>query len=423
MSAQESLDVISSKPNQYHLAVSAGSTIERKELGKLLVPAGHELSVHESIETVSVNSFSSIPSGAPNGSGQSFVDFRLPASLGQIQKMEVNCTLTNGHGSAAHVWEVPVMPFLLKRIDVIQNGSQVGLSILPQALWEYYGYTNTLNQMTLLQARTTIDASTYKLQSSQNLASAGSRTYSIDVAPVIPFIQAKICLKYVKQITLRFYIEDMAVMCPTNTNSTNSSITLTGMNLLVTSKSLSNANENKMALHYQRGGVAGRAWEYKEDVNPSFAAVSGSYVPYNTIAFDNDPVIYSETKVMNATPTGANMLLSYDVNNIYWTTADGKSLHNGLQHTSSELLNVIYPQVFPDNIFTKASGIYLFPAIVGSTNVKESLKTCKQLGFRHQPSRAIVNVNAAASATRRLVIGAFIHRICRVDKDGTMYVN
>jgi hypothetical protein len=81
-----------------------------------------------------------------------------------------------------------------------------------------------LNELTVLKTRTTIDKATFALASSQNLASGASRIFALDIAPFLYFVQAKISVKHFDPIMLRFYMEDMSVIAPTNTNSTNPSI-------------------------------------------------------------------------------------------------------------------------------------------------------------------------------------------------------
>jgi hypothetical protein len=233
---------------------------------------------------------------------------------------------------------------------------------------------------------------------------------------------AKINLQYVKDITLRFYIEDIAVVCPSDTNGTNADIQLTQLNLTVTDYSQSMDTERRERAEYMKGQHAeGRCIEFKQEI-AQFNAVANTNVQYNTNAFNNDPVIYSDVALRNSTPTGANLLTFYDVNTMHLTTQDGINMHNGQQLTSSELLNVIYPQANPDNIFVKATNIYLFPALVGSTDVKRSLENGCQHGYKVFPYRANVFINAQATATRTIIVSAFLPKLVRVDNAGMMYV-
>ena len=420
---QETLDILSAKPNQHHLLTANGSSVQMTQVGRLSLPKNQEASLHESTERVSVNPFNTVPTAGLNSGGTAYVDFQLPASLGKAQKMIVNMTVTNPSSTMAHVWDLPPMPFMMKRIQVYQNGAQVGLDILPQALWKYYAYTNNINENVQLMQTTCIDSNTFRLQAGQNLPISSNRVYQIDIAPVLPFIQAQISLTYLQQVTLRIYIEDLSVLCPTNTNSTNGALQLTNCTLMVVSHSVSLGGERGIRQDYSKGNVSGRAWEYKEEVNASFQASSGAYVPFNTTAFKNDAVVYSECMLGNSTATGANLLTYYPANNIYWTTADTKSLLNGLQPSGHDLINLFYPDAFGDNVFTLAPTTYIYPAIIGSTAVKKALKTSQQLGFKVIPDRAVVQINAASTASRRLVIGAYIPRIVRVDKAGQLHVN
>ena len=51
--------------------------------------------------------------------------------------------------------------------------------------------------------------------------------------------------------------------------------------------------------------------------------------------------------------------------------------------------------------------MYIYPVLVGSTRVKETLIHSRQLGYKVFPNRAILNINAATTATRQLIIGAY----------------
>jgi hypothetical protein len=78
--------------------------------------------------------------GAFQSGGNGIFDFVLPSGYGVLRNVACMATMLYLHASAAHVFEVPVMPFLFRRIQVLQNNAQeVGLDVLPDAIWIYIG--------------------------------------------------------------------------------------------------------------------------------------------------------------------------------------------------------------------------------------------------------------------------------------------
>jgi hypothetical protein len=120
---------------------------------------------------------------------------------------------------------------------------------------------------------------------------------------------------------------------------------------------------------------------------------------------------------LRSTTVSGSAITSYtQVNSIYMTTQDGVNLHGGLQPTDSDWRNVIALQNLPNTIFLQASNIYLYPVFIGSTNVLESLKKAKQLGYTVIPNRCVVNVNSTATGSRQLKMTAFCLKECRCEK-------
>ena len=414
---QNNIDTLMNQSNKnLFLTTPNGSSVGRVAHGKsgvYNINADQSVSLQEQPVVYSVAPFSTVPSGAFQSGGNGIVDFVLPSGCGVLRNVVPMMTVLNSHASSAHVWEAPVLPFAFRRIQVLQNNAQVGLDILPDAIWKFIGYTSTLNEITVIQNRTTIDKTTFGLQSSQNLASLGSRVFALDIAPLLHFVQAKISVKHCDPITLRFYVEDMSVLAPTNTNSTNASIQLTNFTLMLTEIGLSKADNDRVDREYQKP-VSGRCIEAKQET-ATLATISGSNVQYNTNGFNNLQVVMTDVGLRASAPTGANLISYTQVNSIYMTTQDGINLHGGLQPTDSDWRNVIALQNLPNSIFLQASNIYLYPVFVGSTNVVESLRKAKQLGYTVMPNRCVVNVNSTSTASKQIQITAFCMRECRCE--------
>jgi hypothetical protein len=415
---QSNIDLLMNQSNKnLFLTTPNGSSVGRVPHGKsgvYNINADQSVSLQEQPVTYSLSPFSTVPSAAFQGGGNSTVDFVLPAGCGVLRNVFAMMTMLNSHASAAHVFEAPVMPFSFRRIQVLQNNAQVGLDILPDVIWKYIGYTSTLNELTVLQTRTTIDKATFALASSQNLASGASRIFALDLAPFLHFVQAKMSVKHCDPITLRFYIEDMSVIAPTNTNSTNASIQLTNFTLMLTEIGLSKADNDRIDREYQKP-VSGRCIEAKQET-ATISAVSGSNVQYNTNGFNNLQVVMADVGLRSTTVSGSAITSYTQVNSIYMTSQDGVNLHGGLQPTDSDWRNVIALQNLPNTIFLQASNIYLYPVFIGSTNVLESLKKAKQLGYTVIPNRCVVNVNSTATGSRQLQMTAFCLKECRFEK-------
>lgn len=420
---QSNIDLLMNQSNKnLFLTTPNGSSVGHVPHGKsgvYNINADQTVSLQEQPVTYSLSPFSTVPSAAFQGGGNSTVDFVLPAGAGILKNVVPIITILNSHGSAAHVFEAPMLPFAFKRIQVLQNNAQVGLDIIPDAMWKFIGYTSTLNEMTVLQNRTTIDKTTYALQSSQNLASAASRAFALDIAPFLHFVQAKVSVKHCDPITIRFYIEDMSVIAPSNTNSTNASIQLTNMTMMLTEVALSKADNDRIDREYQKP-VSGRCIEAKQEV-ATITTVSGSNVVYNTNGFNNLQVVMADVGLRSTTVTGSAITSYTQVNSIYMTTQDGVNLNGGLQPTDSDWRNIIALEHLPNTIFLQAPNIYLYPVFVGSTNVLESLKKAKQLGYTVIPNRCIVNVNSTSSASKQLQLTAWCYRECRIS-DGKITV-
>ena len=372
------------------------------------------IALQESYDTVLVNPYS-VPaqSALQQGSAVAYVDFQLPSTLGQIKSLYTDVTLHNGSESA-WVPECPLMPFSIHHVEVWQAGAQIGQNIPALALWKYYGYVNTLNEMKQLQARSTIDAHSYALTCSSNLGAGASRVYSIDWAPMIQFIQAKISVKYCSQITLRFYFESIANIAPSNANDNNNAITLTSFILRVTQLHLDADAESKMAAAYQKN-VDGRCLQIVEE-RGSFVSSAGNSVTYNTNAFNNVTCALVDVSLRSTNPSGANMITFNQATSIDIRDQNSVSLINGIVPTSSDYLDIYYPEIFDDNIFTKASGLYIYPVLRGSIHMKQTLKRCQQLGYRVFPNRCQLLITMPSSATYQLVIHAWTYAHCRVQQ-------
>ena len=372
----------------------------------------HAVSLQESTDVFNVNPYSVAPTSAlQGGSGTSFTDFVLPANCGEIRNLVPNYTLFNS-GSQTWVPECPIMPFCWTRIQLWQEGHQLGQDMLPLSLWKYYGYTNSLNDMIQLQARSSIDATTYALHSGNSISAGASKTFSIDIAPLLFICQARLVIKYLKPITIRFYHESVSVIAPTNTNSANSGIQLSNFNLQITHRLYDNATESNIASQY-KGNVDGRCLQQIVEYG-SVVASSGVNVQYNTNQFNNAVCPLVDVGFRNQTPTGANICSFYPITQMYATDMNNVSLQNSLQPTHSDYLDVFYPQAFEDNVFTKASNINIYPLIVGSTRIKETLKHSRALGYKCLPNRSILNITMPSSATYQIVITAWVYAHVRV---------
>ena len=370
------------------------------------------ISLSESYDTVLVNPYS-VPqqSALQQGSAVAYVDFQLPVSLGELRSVYTDAVLHNS-SNADWVPECPVMPFMIHHAEVWQGGKQLGVNIPALGLWKYHGYIDTLNDLKQLQARTTIDANTYALTSGSNLTAGASRTYSIDWAPLIQFVQAKISVKYCNQITLRFYFESISNIAPSNTNNNNNAISLSSFVLRVTQKHLDSEAEARMAAAYKKN-VDGRCIQIIEE-RGSFVSSAGNSVTYNTNAFNNVTCALVDVSLRNANPSGANMISFYPATSIDIRDQNSVSLINGIVPTSSDYLDIYYPEIFEDNIFTKAPNMYIYPVLRGSTHMKQSLKRAQQLGFKVFPNRAQLLITMPSSATYQLVIHAWSYAHCRV---------
>ena len=219
-------------------------------------PAKQQESLQETLEEMVVMSKVAVSSQAlQQGAGTYFVDFDMPASAGILKNVNASLTITNTNGSSAQVWECPVLPFAFNKIQIMQNGTQVGRDILPIMLWKWYAYVSSLNEMQNLQYRTTISSSTYALQSSQNLAANASRTFCLDIAPLLGICQADVLMKLCNTVTIRFYFDSISTLAPSNTNSVNAAQNVTDFHLIVTQKSLSHVDEDRLKAQYAVGHV------------------------------------------------------------------------------------------------------------------------------------------------------------------------
>ncbi len=127
-------------------------------------------------------------------------------------------------------------------------------------------------------------------------------------------------------------------------------------------------------------------------------------------------VVFADVGLRSTTVTGSAITSYTQVNSIYMTTQDGVNLNGGLQPTDSDWRNIIALEHIPNTIFLQASNIYLYLVFVGSTNVLESLKKAKQLGYTVIPNRCIVNVNSTSSASKQLQITAWCYKKVRLEK-------
>ena len=390
------------------------STADHQKTGNGLwnMRRDQSVSLQESTDVFNVNAYS-VPalSALQGGSGSNFTDFVLPANCGEIKHLVPNYTLFNS-GNETWVPECPVMPFAFTRLQVWQEGHQVGQDILPLTLWKYYGYTNSLNDMIQLQARSSIDSTTYALHSGTSISAKASKTFSIDWAPVLFICQARLVIKYCKPITLRFFHESVSVLAPSNTNSANGDIQLSNFNLQITHRIYDNATEANIASQY-KGNVDGRCIQVIQELG-SVVASSGVNIQYNTNQFNNVVCPLVDVCFRNQTPTGANICSFYPITQMYATDMNNVSLQNSLQPSHSDYLDLFYPQSFEDNVFTKASNINIYPLIVGSTRIKEALKHSRQLGYKCLPNRSILNITMPSSATYQIVISAWTNNHVRV---------
>ena len=405
---------LSTKPQNVIHTMGHGTSAGFVKVGQYNMPASQQHSLQESYDIFNVNPYSTpAVSAFQNGSATSYVDFILPSSCGEMVKVVSNLTITNTHSTNAHVWEAPVMPFGIHHVEVWQSGAQIGQTIPALALWKWYGYTQTLNEMTQLQARSTIDKATYALTSGSNLAAGASHIYSIDWAPLLFLCQARVNIKQCKPVTLRFYFENITNLAPTNTNTTNASIQLTSFTLQITQRVHDGDGEARIVSAY-KGPVDGRCVQYWEE-RASFNAVTGQNVQYNTNAFNNSVCALVDVSLRNSNPSGANLISFSPITQMYVTDQNNVSLQNSLQPSASDYLDQYYPLALPDNIFTKASNINIYPLLIGSTSLKETLKTSRQLGFKVLPNRAILNITCPSTATYQLVIGAWVYSHVRCE--------
>jgi hypothetical protein len=367
-------------------------------------------SLQESIEHFIINSKNAVASGALQQTGY-YLDFDVPTTATVIKDVHLEVSVQNP-GNAAQVWEAPVMPFMIERIVVLQNGLQVGADILPMHIWKYHALVSTLNERKQLETRSTIDQATYILKTSQNLAAAGTRTFAINLAPFLVFCQAELMVNKLIPMTIRITFANISKISPTDTNSMNAGLLVTACRLLCIQKSLTQEAISRISADYAKGHVDCRVMQVKQDV-VSYAASSSAAVSYTSNVFNNDIVAYSDFCLANATRTGANLLTFYDITSMSLMDQQGKSIINGRTPTSSELLNVDYNAAFPDSDFNLAS-LYQFPLLVGSTNCRKSIKENQHLGYRVLPYQMQLSILAGASATRSLIITAWVMRHVRV---------
>ena len=411
--SQQQLANSATNKNVVHtLATHSSADYQKTGNGLWNMRRDQSVSLQESSDVFNVNAYS-VPalSALQGGSGTNFTDFVLPANTGEILHLLPNYTLFNS-GTATWQPECPVMPFAFTRVQIWQEGHQIGQDILPLTLWKYYGYTNTLNDMTQLQARSSIDATTYALHSGNSIAPGASRTFSIDWAPVLFICQARLCVKYCKPITLRFYHESVSVLAPSNANSANAGIQLSNFNIQITHRIHDNATESTIAKNYA-GNVDGRCIQVIQELG-TVVANAGVNIQYNTNQFNNVVCPLVDVCFRNQTPTGANICSFYPITQMYATDMNNVSLQNSLQPTHSDYLDVFYPQALEDNVFTKASNINIYPLLVGSTRLKEALKHSRQLGYKVLPNRSILNITMPSSATYQIVISAWVNNHVRV---------
>ena len=412
-SANQAL-ALSTKPQNIIHAQGHGTSAGYVKVGNYNMPASQQHSLQESYDIFNVNPYSVPPTSAfQNGSATSYVDFILPSNCGEMVKVVSNVTITNTHLTNLHAWDVPVMPFAVHHVEVWQSGAQIGQTIPALALWKWYGYTNTLNEMTQLQARTTIDKTTYALTYGTELAQSTSRTYSIDWSPLLFLCQGRVNISKCKAVTLRFYFEHITTLAPNNINGTNSHIQLTSFTLQITQRLHDNEGESRIAQAY-KGPVDGRCIQYWEE-RASLSAVSGQNIQYNTNAFNNSVCALVDVGLRNNNPSGPNLIAFNPITTMFVTDQNNVSLQNSLQPTASDYLDLYYPLALPDNIFTKANNINIYPLLIGSTSLKETFKTCRQLGFKVLPNRAILNITCPNTAVYQLIIGAWVYSHVRME--------
>ncbi len=120
---QNNIDVLMSQSNKkLFLTTPNGSSVGRVSHGKsgvYNINAEQAVSLQEQPVIYSVAPFSTIPSGAFQSGGNGIVDFVLPSGCGVLRNVVGLVTMLNSHGSSAHVFESPVMPFLFRRIQVL----------------------------------------------------------------------------------------------------------------------------------------------------------------------------------------------------------------------------------------------------------------------------------------------------------------
>jgi len=398
-----------------------GSSVGHVQVGRNLnMNANQALSLQETYDTFSVNPFSSVPQSAFQQGGTAYIDFQLPTTCGILRNVEAVLTVMNT-GSNAHTWACPVMPFAINHVELWQNGAKVGLDIPSTALWKHIGYTDTLNELILQQSRSTIDHNTFNVDASNNTIGAGaSKVYSFDIGRLMQIVQGQICVKWLKQLTVRCYIENINLLCPGSINTTNPNIIVSNMTLTCTQLLLSSGAEGRLAADYKAGSIDARCLQVKEE-KATVVAVAGTSVQYNTNAFNNDVVALLDCGFRGGNATGADYVNFQPVNKLYLTTQDGINLHNGLQPTNDDWNSIWFPKAFPDCIFPLAPLKNILPVITGSTNCRESLRKAKQLGFKTAFNRFIVNIDMT-SGNYQILLHGWIYSHARVSPAGDLTI-
>jgi hypothetical protein len=215
--------------------------------------------------------------------------------------------------------------------------------------------------------------------------------------------------------------EDIAKLAPSDTNGTNASIQSTVCQLLACEKLVDTEAEKKLVGATQSAdGYTSRVIQFKYDENSAFTAISGQVVPYQSRIWNDDCVVAMFACLRNATQSGANVVNTfYQANNVYITDLQNTMIDGPIQKSNDDLLDE-FKNTFDKNDYIHNSNKYLYPVYVGSTDPVETLKTGKNLGYK-VINEFLLNVNASATATRDLLISAFVY--CELNaKNGVVNV-
>ena len=142
---QDHIEILNAQtPRNQFLTTANGSSIAHVPMGGKNAPAytvvaEQSTSLAEQPSSYSVQPFTTVPSSALQGGGASIVDFKVPAHTGIMTNVVANMSVFNSSNANTHLWELPVLPFQLRRVQILQGSTQVGLDILPDQIWKYYG--------------------------------------------------------------------------------------------------------------------------------------------------------------------------------------------------------------------------------------------------------------------------------------------